>query len=126
MDGGTALALQGPTARDVTFSFPAIQIGVGETKVLTVVGDFTAITGETFGLRLPPLHPFVIGAAVVGLGETPGTRTAGYLGIVPSGPRVDGGFDAGTALSADGTGDVSHRPNTSIDQGRYGSQRGRA
>src|SRR3989475_533835 len=126
MDGGTALALQGPTARDITFSFPAIQIGVGETKVLTVVGDFTAITGETFGLRLPFLHPFGIGAGVVGLGETPGTRTVGYLGIVPSGPRVDGGFDEWTALSADGTGDVSPRPNPSIDLSRYGAQRGGA
>ncbi|TLZ81692.1 MAG: hypothetical protein E6K11_02180, partial [Methanobacteriota archaeon] len=126
MDGGTGLDLQWPTARDVTFSFPAIQIGVGETKVLTVVGDFTAITGETFGLRLPSLHPFGIGAGVVGLGETPGTRTVGYLGIVPSGPRVDGGFDEWTALSADGTGDVSPRPNPSIDLSRYGAQRGGA
>src|SRR5256712_8530530 len=51
MDGGTGLDLQRPTARDVTFSFPAIQIGVGETKVLTVVVDFTATSRETFGLR---------------------------------------------------------------------------
>ncbi|TLZ78117.1 MAG: hypothetical protein E6K08_01800, partial [Methanobacteriota archaeon] len=126
MDGGTGLDLQWPTARDVTFSFPAILIGVGETKVLTVVGDFTAITGETFGLRLPSLHPFGIGAGVVGLREIPGPRTVGYLGIVPSGPRVDGGFDEWTALSADGTSDVSPRSDPSIDLSGYGARRGGA
>jgi len=47
----------------------------------------------------------------------------GYLGFVPSTPRVDGAFDEWTSLSSDTTNDVGPRSNPNIDLGRYGAQR---
>src|SRR5881296_2888435 len=124
MQGGNLVAEATPTSRDVTFSFPALQIAVGATTYLYIVGDFSGTSGETFGLRLPSTHPFGLGAAVVALRENAGARTLGYIGVVPSAPQVDGAFDEWSALSADGLNDVTPRPNPDIDVGRYGAQHG--
>src|SRR5207245_37395 len=64
------------------------------------------------------------GAAVVAVRENAGARTLGYIGAVPSAPQVDGAFDEWTALSADGSNDVTPRPNPDIDVARYGAQHG--
>src|SRR2546425_482629 len=122
-DGTNVLAQVAPTSRDVTFSFAPRQLAVGGSTTLTVVGDFASTTGETFGVRLPAVHPFGLGATVVSLRENPGARMLGYLGFVPSTPRVDGAFDEWTALSPDTTNDVGPRSNPNIDLGRYGAQR---
>src|SRR5213593_493405 len=124
MDGGTLVAVATPTSRDVTFSFPARTIAVGATTYLYIVGDFSGTSGDTFGIRLPSTHPFGLGAAVVALRENAGSRLVGYLGVVPSAPQVDGAFDEWSALSADGSNDVTPRPNPDIDVARYGAQHG--
>src|SRR5881296_2571632 len=123
MDGGTLVAIATPTSRDVTFSFPVRTIAVGATTYLYIVGDFSGTSGDTFGVRLPSTHPFGLGAGVVSLRENPGARMLGYLGSVPSTPRVDGAFDEWNALSSDTTNDVGPRSNPDIDLGRYGAQR---
>ncbi|HYY47149.1 MAG TPA: zinc ribbon domain-containing protein, partial [Thermoplasmata archaeon] len=123
MDGANVLAQVVPTSRDVTFSFPPIQIAPGAPTTLLVAGDFVSSTGETYGIRLPSSHPFGLGAGVISLRENPGARSLGYLGFVPSGPRVDGAFDEWTALSSDGMGDVGPRNNPDIDLRAYGAQR---
>src|SRR2546422_225046 len=123
MDGGTLVAVATPTSRDVTFSFPARTIAVGATTYLYIVGDFSGTSGDTFGVRLPTTHPFGLGAGVVSFRENPGARMLGYLGSVPSTPRVDGAFDEWNALSSDTTNDVGPRSNPDIDLGRYGAQR---
>jgi KaiC/GvpD/RAD55 family RecA-like ATPase len=123
-DGTNVLAQVDPTSRDVTFSFAPIQVSLGGSTTLFVVGDFASSTGETFGVRLPSNLPFGIGASVVSLHENPGARLLGYLGVLPSGPRVDGAFDEWTALSSDATNDVDPRANADIDLARYGAQRG--
>src|SRR5881396_3581795 len=122
-DGANVLAQVAPMSRDVTFSFAPIQLAVGSSTNLTVLGDFSSTIGETFGVRLPAVHPFGLGAGVVSLRENPGARMLGYLGFVPSAPRVDGAFDEWTALSSDTTNDVAPRSNPDIDLGRYGAQR---
>ncbi|HWM52584.1 MAG TPA: ATPase domain-containing protein, partial [Thermoplasmata archaeon] len=122
-DGTNVLAQVAPTSRDVTFSFAPRQLAVGGSTTLTVVGDFASTTGETFGVRLPAVHPFGLGATVVSLRENPGARMLGYLGLVPSTPRVDGAFDEWNALSSDTTNDVAPRSNPDIDLGRYGAHR---
>src|SRR3989441_3635328 len=122
-DGTNVLAQVAPTSRDVTFSFAPRQLAVGGSTTLTVVGDFASTTGETFGVRLPAVHPFGLGATVVSLQENPGARLLGYLGFVPSAPRVDGAFDEWNALSSDVTNDVGPRSNPDIDLGQYGAQR---
>src|SRR2546430_6563765 len=123
MQSGNLVAEATPTSPDVTFSFPALQIAVGATTYLYIVGDFSGTSGETFGLRLPSTHPFGLGAAVVALRENAGARTLGYIGVVPSAPQVDGAFDEWTALSAGGLKDLAPRSNPDIDLGRYGAQR---
>jgi KaiC/GvpD/RAD55 family RecA-like ATPase len=125
-DGVTTLSQVVPTSRNVLFSFAPIQIAVDVPTSLSVVGDFASTTGQTFGVRLPSDHPFGVGAGVVALRENAGTRTLGYLGFVPSAPRVDGAFDEWTALSFDPMNDVGPRGNSDIDLGRYGAQRGGA
>ncbi|TMA04375.1 MAG: hypothetical protein E6J93_07345 [Methanobacteriota archaeon] len=122
-DGANVLAQVAPMSRDVTFSFAPIQLAVGSSTNLTVLGDFSSTIGETFGVRLPAVHPFGLGAGVVSLRENPGARMLGYLGFVPSTPRVDGAFDEWTSLSSDTTNDVGPRSNPNIDLGRYGAQR---
>src|SRR5213593_4864298 len=122
-DGANVLAQVAPMSRDVTFSFAPIQLAVGSSTSLTVLGDFSSTSGETFGVRLPAVHPFGLGAGVVSLRENPGARMLGYLGFVPATPRVDGAFDEWTALSSDTTNDVGPRSNPNIDLGRYGAQR---
>src|SRR2546422_4974818 len=122
-DGTNVLAQVAPTSRYVTFSFAPIQLAVGSSTNLTVLGDFASTSGETFGLRLPAVHPFGLGTSVVSLRENPGARLLGYLGSVPSTPRVDGAFDEWKALSSDTTNDVGPRSNPDIDIGQYGAQR---
>src|SRR5207245_2661487 len=122
-DATNVLAQVAPTSRDVTFSFAPIQLAVGSSTNLTVLGDFASTSGETFGLRLPAVHPFGLGTSVVSLRENPGARILGYLGSVPSTPRVDGAFDEWKALSFDTTNDVGRRSNPDIDIGQYGAQR---
>src|SRR5438552_3591757 len=122
-DGANVLAQVAPMSRDVTFSFAPIQLAVGGSTSPTVLGDFPSTSGETFGVRLPAVHPFGLGAGVVSLRENPGARMLGYLGFVPSTPRVDGAFDEWTSLSSDTTNDVGPRSNPNIDLGRYGAQR---
>src|SRR5213596_3802001 len=122
-DGTNVFAQVAPTSRDVTFSFAPIQLAVGGSTNLTVLGDFSSTSGETFGVRLPAVHPFGLGAGVVSLRENPGARMLGYLGFVPSTPRVDGAFDEWTSLSSDTTNDVGPMSNPNIDLGRYGAQR---
>src|SRR5207247_897404 len=89
-DGVNVLAQVAPTSRDMTFSFSPIQLAPGSSTTLFVVGDFASTTGETFGVRLPPIHPFGLGAGVVSLRGNPGARLLGYLGSVPAVPRVHG------------------------------------
>src|SRR3989454_67529 len=122
-DGTNVLAQVAPTSRDVTFSFAPIQLAVGSSTNLTVLGDFASTSRDTFGLRLPAVHPFGLGTSVVSLRENPGARLLGYLGSVPSTPRVDGAFDEWKALSSDTTNDVGPRSNPDIDIGQYGAQR---
>jgi len=122
-DGVNGISQVTPASRDVSFAFSPMQIGVGATTTLFVVGDFASTSGETFGLRPPPTHPFGVSSAVVALQENSGARTLGYLGTIPSTPHVDGAFDEWTSLSSDAAGDVMPRANPSIDLGRYGAQR---
>lgn len=121
MDGPTVLAQVVPTARDVTFSFPAIAIPDGSTVTLSVVGDFTGTGGDTFGVRLPTLHPFGVASAAVGLREGPGAQTVGYLGSVPASPEVDGGFAEWASASVDAVGDVGPAANPDIDLVGHGA-----
>ena len=122
MAGATLVAQVFPAARDVSFAFPATTLADGSTTTLSLVGDFAAAGGETFGIRLPSAHPFGVNAAAVGLRENPGARTLGYLGTIPSAPRVDGGFDEWTGLTTDPPGDVSPRANPNIDLAHEGAR----
>src|SRR6266581_4495277 len=126
MEGTTVLGQVTPTSRDVTFSFPALSVIVGSTTTLTLVGDFIGSTGETFGVRLPPSHPFGFAKTIVGLQQNAGARTVGYLGVVPGVPVVDGAFDEWTTVSSDSASDVTPRANPSIDVARYGALHGGA
>src|SRR2546427_398055 len=119
-DATSLLAQAVPVSPDVRFSFAPIQIAVGVPTTLFVVGDFASTTGETFGVQLPSIHPFGVDGGVVALRENPGPRALGYLGLVPSTPRVDGGFHEWKALSADSTDDVAPRANPNIDLTHYG------
>src|SRR5256886_1520982 len=119
-DGTSLLAQAVPVSPHVRFSFAPVQIAVGVPITLFVVGDFASTTGETFGVQLPSIHPFGVDGGVVALRENPGPRSLGYLGVVPTTPRVDGGFDEWKALSADPTNDVAPRANPNIDLTHYG------
>src|SRR5438309_867644 len=119
-DGTNLLAQAAPASPNVRFSFAPIQIAVGGPTTLFVVGDFASTTGDTFGVRLPAIHPFGVDGGVAALHENPGPRALGYLGVIPATPRIDGAFDEWNALSADPTNDVAPRDNPNIDLTHYG------
>ncbi len=123
MQGPSVIAQAVPSSRDVPFSFAALQIAAGSSTALSIVGDFTATSGETFGVRLPPSHPFGLAGHTVGLRTNAGARTVGYLGSSPSTPQVDGAFDEWTLSSSDPPADPAPRANANIDLTRYGAQR---
>ncbi|HYS72718.1 MAG TPA: tetratricopeptide repeat protein [Thermoplasmata archaeon] len=123
LDGGNTLSQVVPSARDVTFTFPARQVPSGTSLVLTVVGDFTLGSGETYGVRAASDQPRPAGGGVVSVRDAPSPRVVGYLGAMPSGPRVDGGFAEWTAPVVDSANDPVPTNNPDIDIVGFGSQR---
>src|SRR5439155_118970 len=98
-DGTNVLAQVAPTSRDVTFSFAPIQLVAGSSTNLTVLGDFASTSGETFGVRLPAVHPFGLGAGVVPFPfdfNTDGIPDAQTNGDYDGDGITDYGFPAGT------------------------------
>src|SRR6266540_1042011 len=123
LDGSNTLSQVVPSARDVTFTFPARQIPSGTSLVLTVVGDFALGSGETYGVRVAADQPRPAGGGVVSVRDAPSPRVLGYLGAMPSGPRVDGGFAEWTAPVVDSASDPVPTNNLDIDLAAFGSQR---
>ena len=124
LDGsGNPISLVTPTSRDVTFAFPLQTVPAGTSSVFYVVGDFAAGGGETFGIRPSLSQPIPIVGGILTVREQPAPRSVGYLGAVPSNPKVDGAFSEWTTSSPDPTGDVTPRANPAIDLDQFGSQR---
>src|SRR5207245_10364840 len=94
--GGNPISFSTPTSRDVTFAFPVQTVPAGTSSVFYVVGDFAAGGGETFGIRTSLSQPIPIGGGILTVREQPAPRSVGYLGAVPSHPKVDGAFSEWT------------------------------
>ena len=111
---GRVLSAQTPTSSDVVFDFPPEILADGSTATYAVVGDFSPGTGNTFGARLPT-DAVRATNAVVTLRERPSVRAMGYVGLIPQGPRIDGGFAEWTSMVDDPAGDTGTRGSANID-----------
>ena len=91
-DGISAIAQVSPVTRDVTLQFPSRTLQPGQSESLTVSADLVAWNGETLGVVIPGPASVGLtdGLATVRMGPAP--RAVGYLGFVPVGIRLDGGF----------------------------------
>ena len=121
-DGTGALLSQvAPATPDVHFQFAPQSVTTSSTSTYSIRADFSGASGDTLGVRVA--SPSAIGVAdgVVSLRTLPSAESLGYVGAVPSGPRVDGAFAEWSSAASDALGEASTAGNPSIDLARYGS-----
>ena len=109
-----------PTGRDITFQFSPRSISSGQSESLFVRGDVLGATGETLGLSIDSTADISAAPALVTIAHQPSVRTVGYLGAVPAGRRIDGGFSDWTNVSGDPL-DLGRRPG--VDLREYSFER---
>ncbi|HYT00620.1 MAG TPA: ATPase domain-containing protein [Thermoplasmata archaeon] len=118
--GGT-LARASVSGGTVQFAPLLVPIADGQTVTLRVRPEIATADGTTVGASLASPRDVVAGAAGVALSAP--TRTPAslaYVGTIPSGVRIDGGFADWATPSIDPTGDVLPRPSPDLDLSAYG------
>src|SRR3989442_15725289 len=73
---------------------------------LFIIADTTSANGDTLGALLAAASDIAASGAVVTIRRVPSARDVGYLGSIPPGPRVDGGFSEWTSSTGAPVGDV--------------------
>jgi len=113
---GSELSVSVPLTRDVQFKFAPQTVAVGAHVTLVVIGDFVGGTGETFGVTVPSPSAIRTVQGIPSLRSLPG-RSVGYVGEIPVGPQVDGGFAEWAGSQIDPLGDAG---NANIDLRGHG------
>lgn len=103
---GVDLGLRVPMSSDVAFQFPPRTVSAGGSDELRVFVDTSATTGDTLGARLEDPRDLGAGPAAVTIVRAPALRAVGYLGVIPSAVRIDGGFGEWNATRSDPTGEA--------------------
>jgi hypothetical protein len=112
---GTLVDERIPVDRRVSFQFPEIRVTSEASRKFLVLADPVALDGETVGALVASPGDIVAQEAVVTLRRNASVRDVGYLGSIPGGPRIDGGFAEWTTVLPDEQGDVEGWPNPNID-----------
>src|SRR5437867_1918905 len=111
-----------PLDRRVPFAFPSRTIRVGAVDRWYVIADTPPGTGETLGAFIARSGDAVAPLAAVKIRTSASPRDVGYLGSIPSGPRIDGGFDEWTSPISDLPLDVAGVPRTNLDLDAFDSK----
>ncbi|TLZ59793.1 MAG: hypothetical protein E6K13_09350 [Methanobacteriota archaeon] len=111
-----------PLDRRVPFAFPSRTIRVGAVDRWYVIADTPPGTGETLGAFIAGSGDVVAPLAAVTIRTSASPRDVGYLGSIPSGPRIDGGFDEWTSPISDLPLDVAGVPRTNLDLDAFDSK----
>jgi len=119
-ESGNGLAQTAPASRDVPFQFSPQTLAVGSTSTYYVRGDFTAASGNTFGVRLAASQAIGTSDGIVAVRTSPVGQWLGYVGSMPSGPQVDGAFGEWSSPSTDPANDPFPRANADIDLLEFG------
>jgi len=118
---GSVLAQAAPTSRDVVFRFTPQQVDASSTRTYFVRGDFSGTPGGTYGLKVAAPEGVGVRDGIASLRTLPTSRSLGYLGAIPSGPRVDGAFEEWSAARTDALGEATTGSNLDIDLAQYGA-----
>src|SRR3989442_13432018 len=82
---------------------------------LFIIADMTSANGDTLGALLAAASDVAAPGAAVTIRRIPSARDVAYLGSIPAGPRIDGGFSEWTSSRSDPVGDVSGPRDSSVD-----------
>ncbi len=118
--GGT-LARTSISGGKVEFTPVVVPIADGQTVVLRVRPEIALADGTTVGATLGTPRDIQVGAAGVALtAPTMIPASLAYVGTIPSGVRIDGGFADWPTPAVDPSGDVLPRPSPDLDLSGYG------
>ncbi len=121
VDATSSVLSTQPIAPVVHFGFSPITLASGDTRTFSMRPHVFSPDGTTVGAFVRDVEDVVVsggGVAFVGPRTTPASLA--YVGFVPSGPRIDGGFGEWTNLTPDPMGDVQPVWNPDIDFSAYG------
>ncbi len=118
--GGATLSRVPVTAGRVTFPALTIQVPAGASVNLAVRPAIALNDGTTVGAILANVADVVTRSGGVAF-ENPAQApmSLAYVGVIPSAPRIDGGFAEWTNLTTDPTGDVTPIPSSDLDMSQY-------
>src|SRR2546427_4511181 len=111
-----------PLDRRVSFTFPARTLRVGTVERWYVIADTPPGSGETLGAFVAAPADVMAASSAVTVRTSASLRDVGYLGSVPAGPRIDGGFAEWTAPLTDTANDVAGVPRTNLDLDAFDSR----
>ncbi|TLZ56356.1 MAG: hypothetical protein E6K17_04210, partial [Methanobacteriota archaeon] len=116
VDGnGSMLDQRIPMDRRVGFQFSPRFVSPATPLTLFIIADMTSANGDTLGALLAAASDVAASGAVVTIRRVPSARDVGYLGSIPAGPRIDGGFSEWTSSRSDPVGDVSGPRDPNVD-----------
>ncbi|MGQ0796897.1 MAG: hypothetical protein ACT4OI_03395, partial [Methanobacteriota archaeon] len=90
-------------------------LDAGLTETLVVSADVTGSGGETLGAAVNRADDVIVSGGAVTLREVATARSVGYVGGVPSGIRIDGGFADWTNPGIDPS-EVGRRPDVDLQE----------
>lgn len=115
VDGfGTPLSQKNILGSIVTFDLPSLTLDAGQTAALEVRPSVALADETTVGARIASPYDIVVEDGGVSLqGSLATAASLGYVGGIPAGVRVDGGFSEWSNMTGDPIGDG--RPSWSED-----------
>src|SRR2546425_2615892 len=111
-----------PQDRRVPFTFPARPVTVGTVDRLYVAAESPPGSGETLGAFVAGPSDVFADSAAITVRTSLAPRDVGYLGSIPAGPRIDGGFAEWATPLSDAVQDVAGVPRTNLDLDAFDSR----
>ncbi|HKZ88659.1 MAG TPA: ATPase domain-containing protein [Thermoplasmata archaeon] len=111
--GGAVLQQWTPGGARVTFAFGSRTLDTGASETLSIHADVAGGAGATLGATVTGPGDVSLASGVVTLHTLPSPRSVGYLGFVPAGIAVDGGFSDWTNVSTDPS-ELGRRPDVDL------------
>jgi len=107
----------------VQFGLSSFVIPRGDVRTLTVRPTVSTADNSTIGAFVKNLEDvFVSSGGVAFIASVTSPASLAYIGSIPLGPRVDGGFADWKNASSDPTGDVQPVPDADVDLSAHAFQ----
>ncbi len=123
VDASSGVLSTQPIAPLVRFGFSPITLASGDTRTFSVRPHVSSSDGTTVGAFVRDVEDVMVsggGVALVGPRTTPSALA--YVGVVPSGPRIDGAFGEWSNVTRDPVGNVRPVWDRDVDLSAHGFQ----